>query len=239
MDPVPLNPPFDPSVIRQIAARSAYHYWHDATDTVEFLLRHQSNAAMTAAIRAAWEASALPVKSWAGTIEEVRAWTNSEFTQLYLKVIRGGGEEPVFQFGPILREALEHICTQLGCDLPGVLRDVALTCPGITLNDTGELGSTAHFREPLRHLRNWIGEPPTEIDDLKYWEALDAQASRMLIEVAGDGIGNLFALGRDERVYFFDHEEPELRVCGVSLEELVMTYFSRPECVFDNEFLGL
>lgn len=60
------------------------------------------------------------------------------------------------------------------------------------------------------------------------------------MEILTDSYGNWFLLGADLSVRFWDHEELEQPLpCRISLRELVLGYMQNPECVFDNEFLGL
>jgi hypothetical protein len=240
MERVLLRPPFTAQVLDCIAAEMRGRHGADPQDTVRWLLMHNDSGIMARSIRAAWAASELPLRDWAGKIAAASAFTDEARSFLGVEVrLDTLPETHVVQQAPLGEAAFADFCARIPCALPPVLRQLAISAPGLRLADTGMLCCPWDFRSPLRQATTCLEflerNRPTELGPSQLRQSFGA----LVVELATDDLGNYFVLDRNQRVYFFDHLECDaLQPCRVSANEFVTTYFANPQCVYDDNLLG-
>ena len=71
MDTERLSPPFDARVLNAFAADVLHEQARDITDTIRWLLEHNSVRDIVDGIRSAWLRTELPLREWAKIIDGV------------------------------------------------------------------------------------------------------------------------------------------------------------------------
>ena len=240
MERIVLEPPFSAKVLASICRNMHETNLVDPQDTVRWLLKMNDGARMRRAIRAAWMATTLPLCEWASRVVSVSAYTNETQTVLGLEVLLDTAQGTcVRQQAPFAPAKFETLCSQNGLRVPGAVRELALSAPSLRLENTGTVCCPWYFRSPLAYVEYWL-----DFLERGRSEHLGPFLPRqhlggLALELANDGLGNCFIMGRDQRVYFFDHLEcEEFQPCRVDATEFIQAYFANPRCVYDNDLFA-
>jgi len=240
MGTVVLKPPFERRRLESIASMARKEYHSDARGTVEWLLRHPRHEEMTSAIRTAWGASSLPLATWAGRIVGVEACTPDQAHDLNLLVyLEGEASETILQKAPFETENLERCLRELPGTVPDIVRDIAVAAPGLTIGDFGPVGAPEFYTWRLARISEWAHRFGITHEDAARFNCIYPDPSVFLMEIAGTGLGPLYALHRDGNLFFYDWPDlPGLIPCSVSLEDFIACFFHAPQTIADPYGMG-
>ena len=236
MTDVRLEPPFDPLQLQLIVKETREAYHEDLGHTAAWLLTMNDGLRMVDAVRRAWRASSLPLRTWGDLITRVFAYTTDQENSIWLEIVLKGWEEhDVLQQAPFTHTMLETCRWMLPCPIPQVMCDVALSAPGLRLKDEAMIGAPQAYVDPMGFVRHWMRDVPLILNDTKEELPLDF----FITEVATDPESNQIVLGSDERLYYWAHEVGVMFRCKVDLEKLIAEFFRNPASLSDYEFLGV
>lgn len=230
MDELRLGPPLDRRFLRKVTAALQEDGWIDASDMTGWLATHGSSAQMIAAIREVWSRTSLPLRDWAGRVDEVEVWFRNNDLRLAVHV----SDDPdviVWQAAPLEPTAFEAMAAAFPRALPTLLRETALSVPGMVVDWFGPLVAPRYLARRLEYVTAWaegIGEEECERLGFEY-----PDPKRHLVEVVDNGLGDCYVLGMDGTIYFFDHDACGLVRCSIALERLVEEYFASPQGILD------
>lgn len=230
MDDLRLGPPLDRRFLRKLASALIEDGWSDLSGMVGWLTRHGSGESMAAAICDAWSGTSLPLRAWAARVGDVEVWLRSNDLRIAVR-ISGNPDMIAWQTAPFETAAFEAMAAMLPHPLPELLRDAALSAPGMVLDRVGPLAAPRYLAKPLEYVTRWaegIGREECERLGFEY-----PDPKRHLVEVLDNGLGDCYVLGTDGTMYFFDHEACGLVRCNVTLEGLLHQYFASPQGILD------
>ena len=229
--------PYQREILEDLARQANAKNWQQAMPTARWLLKHDTSEKAVAAVREAWGRSRTPLREWAEGITAVEAWTSEWGSQLGILVfLRGCPFYWALQEAPLNAADIENLPRVSDSDLSALLLDILQAAPNLILSTEGGLLGTDQASEPLSHIRRWtdsLKDSPLEYPD---WNAFRAE---FVLEIAGDGHGNVYVLRKDGALFFFDHGERVLLPCRRTALELLATYFQRPDCVCDYPWIDI
>ena len=219
-----LGPPLDGERLSGLFDALRSEGWTDPTETFDWLRRHSDKRAMMSAVAEAWRRSPLPLAEMSNRVEDVEVrLTNSGDVLLLL---RADGRA-FWQATPFTSERLRTVLGGEDWKICSIVKDVATSTPGFSIEGNGSLCLPEFFEDPLGEARGWLrGTTPEGLIEHGS-DYLDPD--RHVIELARNVYGDLYLLGVDESVWFLEHEEPELFRCEFSLEVFLNTYVLDPD----------
>lgn len=230
MEPKKLDYPFKEKNLRKAVAGLSKDGWADATGMVPWLLEHNSQEQLIAAVKEIWQASSLPLAQWSDAIQSVEVWRRTESLRLAVH-LTDPADMIVWQASPFSAEDLNRYTAKLPGPLPNIARQIALVAPGLSFKDHGALVEPEHLHSPLAYLHLWMDDADEDETRRLGLECLDA--GRQMIEIATNGLGDQYVLGVRGDLFFFDHEADGLVHCDVGFDELVAAYFKDSESIYD------
>jgi hypothetical protein len=214
----------------------------EAVRILDWLLCHPTVEQMIEAVAEAWRPSSLPLRGWAESIAKVWLWMPDNSDDYALAVfLHKLPIRLVFQQAPLSQESLDGYLQSFPKPPPQILRELALAAPGLSFDSKSCLLPPRCVERRMKAVRTWV-DRMFETDREIYGEARYSTGflDRCLMEIVSDPHGNWFLLGLDESIWFWDHEEViRLCPCSITLEQLITGYLADPDCLYDNDFLGL
>jgi hypothetical protein len=134
------------------------------------------------------------------------------------------------QYAPIEPVAMRDVPTPAAPSGP-LLRGLACAVPGLAADHCGGLLDVQTLVNPLGNVRDWLSS-------VYKLQLPDGVAQKLCCEVLVTPLGDSYLLGRDDTVYFFDHEEPELASCSFSLDRLLERHLADPDSTIEPSNLG-
>jgi hypothetical protein len=229
MDWILLEPPFDRQALRQIGAR-ARRGWRDLSHTIGWLMEHPTSEAITESLGLLWAASSLPLSRWIADVEGFRLCTNEDRSDLRIGVLFGRAGYPrIMQRTPLTVSEYSRATAAFPCPLPGLVREVALTAPGLSLGDTGELFAPEDVSRPMSRMRRWVLRRNITPELCARYGCVFSNDQRFLMEVADNGQGCWYVIDRKGRLYYHEYGDlPGLIPCTISFDGFVRAYFEDP-----------
>jgi hypothetical protein len=235
MELIEVAPPFARDELEELARAAYVDTRLDITATVDWIMARPAER-IAEDIRIAWQLTDLPLRELANKLCAVRLVRNSRRNHLELACELSDGAT-LYQQAPIATVHVEQASANFAAYIPVELRQLAGSAPGMRWRGVGRVADWVYFTKPLSHLNHWLKMQRESGQDLR---RAAPHLQELAIEVAGDGLWNLFVMSRDGGLYFFDHLEQDslpLKRCKPDVPSFIQAYFRNPECVFDDEFL--
>lgn len=234
MEGVTLEPPYDRAMLEEICAR-AQERERDFHRALGWLETHSTAQAITYGIRSLWLKSSLPLSRWALDIEDFALCTNEDRSDLQIAArFRKDGHPPVRQMIPFTPTEYAQAVATFPCTPPEIVREIALTAPGLSLDDVGAL-------VPARYLLYRFAETNEKTEGMHVtpeecvkYKCVFPDPDRFLMEVANNGQGCAYVMDCEERVYYHDYGDlPGVILCTPSFDEMVRAYSVKPPVLWE------
>jgi hypothetical protein len=237
-----LEPPFDKKSLKDTRKLAVKENLGDLVRLLDWLLSRLDAQRLIDDIAKCWKSTSLPLRGWADDISAVRLWVPNGSDDCRLAVfLEKSPAKVVFQQVPPNQEALDGYVRSFPKPPPVVLQQLALAAPALSFDLRSYLLPPRCVETRMNAVRTWV-ERMFETDREIHGETLYSTGflDRCLMEIASDPHGNWFLLGFDDSIWFWDHEEViRLCPCRIELEQLITGYLADPDCLYDNDFLGL
>lgn len=199
-------------------------------DAIAWIMSHNSDQAVLEGIRNAWRQTSLVLPEWAEDIEKINVVAVADGIQLDIQFKRRP-EFNVRQSVPIRPDRLEQLIAGFPHPLPPLMCELALSAPGLCLENTGLIAEPRYYYERLGSVSRWFCDVDKyEIARLGF-KCIDHRLH--LMEVASNNYGDCYLVGTDGAIWFFDHEVPGLVSCAIHLDQLLEQYLASPEVILD------
>jgi len=229
-----IDPSFDAEVLKKISSNAWDRNWTDLSDTVKWVLEHQSTEKITEVVKTAWERCSLALNEWAYRIEMVEVCATDLDIALRVSLVgQLDDDESIYQYAPMEPARLQKYVRDFPSPIPSMIRELALVAPGLTLEQSGEIAAPTYFMHRLGYLTRWCEGVSVNQASLSGSGYAYPDPEVYLMEVAANGLGDFYVMGNDQSLHFFDHEESGLLPCSVTVDDFIAKYFESPEEIID------
>lgn len=229
--------PCSAAEFHEIADRARTRYERDLSYAVPWLATLKSETDLRRRIVEAWLRSGSPLAEWVGEITRVVIWVAQDRSFLWLEVLVDSQVGSVIQ-SPPMPPSIVARCTPWA---PDAVKFLASAAPGLRLGGHGGfLVLPDYVLRPIGYARKWLAFQREFAPDAEELLAAVRQLDDFRMEVADDGLGNVFLLRRDGRIAYIDHlEHRGFLLINLDAHGLIRAYFEYPDCLKDEPFLGL
>lgn len=234
-----MRAPFDYALLEEISMRASAG-GHDVSATLKWIAEQRTNQAMMSAIQASWQRSDLPIRCWAEDIVDCCVWVNDAGTDLRINPQFDVPSYPqVLQAAPLSDADISHVLVDLPKDIHSFLRHIAITSPGLSLNEVGELMPPECLWDRLGVMRAWIQDRGITPELCEEYKCVFPGDERFVLEVAHNGQACYYVIDRDGGLYYHEYGDlPGLLPCTVGIQTMVERYLEDPEVLLNPYLAG-